>query len=104
MPIPLGEETVVVQKQLVLRAIRIEGLDSEANKKIHIDYMLNGAMQTTTIEGQAWNDFYTNKWNDGRGIFNDTALRSLLSADLDLETAEDEFLNVIEEVPAEEGQ
>lgn len=106
MPISLGTEQVTVERQLVIKEVRLMDLHIPGGQYLYIEYLVNGESRFTKLAGYDLYNFYMNQWNDGRAIFNETAIRELLPQDLDLATAEGEFTaglpTVDPNVPVEE--
>lgn len=99
MSIDLGQEQIqqTVQNSLVLKDLRIIGLDTPASKMMVITYVLNrsGVIKEGTIQitDQDWNDFYLNTWHDGKAITDKIYDVENLGTSIDVLTAEQQFLN-----------
>lgn len=91
--IPLGEETVVIQKSLNIIGFRYEGCNTPGEQKLYIEYYLNGSYRQKVMGGYELYDFYINKWVDGRAIINAIAEHEGLDLDeISLVTAENQFV------------
>lgn len=91
--IPLGEETVVIQKSLNIIGFRYEGCNTLGEQKLYIEYYLNGSYRQKVMGGYELYDFYINKWVDGRAIINAIAEHEGLDLDeISLITAENQFI------------
>lgn len=99
MPINLGEQQVTIESKLQLIEVRITDLDKPGQQKLVIDYSLNGKNKYLIVSGYDLYNFYMNIWRDGTAIFNNTSIRELLSQDIDLQTAENQF---VEGLPTEQ--
>ena len=49
--IPLGEETVVIQKSLNIIGFRYEGCNTLGEQKLYIEYYLNGSYKQIAVSG-----------------------------------------------------
>lgn len=92
MAITIGTEQITVEKNLVIKEVRLMDLDKPGSQSLYIEYLVNGVSNFISLKGYDLYNFYMNQWNDGRAIFNETSIRSLIPADLDLTTAEGEFV------------
>ena len=91
--IPLGEETVTIQKSLNIIGFRYEGCNTPGEQKLYIEYYLNGTYKQIVMGGYELYDFYMNKWVDGRAIINKIAeIEGLDLDEISLVTAENQFV------------
>ena len=91
--IPLGQETVTIQKSLNIIGFRYEGCNNPGNQKLYVEYYLNGQYKQIVMSGYELYDFYMNKWADGRALIN--KIIEVEGLDLDevsLVTAEKQFI------------
>ncbi len=87
--ISLGEETVTIQKSLVITSIRNDDLNIAGEQKFCAEYLLNNTKKSHCIGGYEYYDFYMNKWTDARAVLDLIAEKEGLSlGEIDLETAE----------------
>lgn len=91
--IPLGKETVVIQKSLNIIGFRYEGCNTLGEQKLYIEYYLNGSYKQIAVSGYELYDFYINKWTDGRAIINKIIeVEGLVLDEISLVTAENQFI------------
>lgn len=102
MSITIGKETVVVNKNIVLRAMHFLYLEDALSKEFRIEYRINGEDKFISLVGDQWNDFYKT-WASGKQIIDLILEKEGIVIDIPIEEAEKQFVNVQEEPVVEEG-